>query len=144
MDSNIKVSITKNPINIQEGYNFVQCPSFGAFNSFVGVVRNTHEGNEVVAINYDAHEQLAENTLLKICQEALEKWQNIKVYASHFKGELKINGISVYIAVGSKHRDESFKACRYIIEEIKTRLPVWKQEYYTNGKSAWLKGHSLT
>ena len=62
---------------------------------------------------------------------------------SHYKGQLDIGGISVIIAVGSPHRAESFEACRYIIEELKKRAPVWKQEHYEHGPSEWLPGHSL-
>ncbi len=143
MKNSVKAFITKEYINIQEGYDFIKDDGFGAFNTFVGVVRNIHEGNDVLGIEYDAQETLATNVLLQICNEANEKWRDTKVYAVHYKGKLEIGGISIFIAVGSKHRDESFKACRYVIEEVKKRLPVWKQEHYKSGKTSWLKGHSL-
>ena len=62
---------------------------------------------------------------------------------SHYKGQLDVGGMSVIIAVSSVHRAESFDACRYLIEELKKRAPVWKQEHYQHGSSEWLPGHSL-
>jgi len=64
-------------------------------------------------------------------------------FVSHFYGVLDVGGVSIVIAVSSPHRAESFEACRYVIEEIKKRAPVWKQEHYFEGKSDWLPGHSL-
>jgi molybdopterin synthase catalytic subunit len=68
----------------------------------------------------------------------------LRCYIEHYKGKLELGGISVIIAVGSPHRDESFKACRYLIEELKVRVPVWKQEHYVDGDAGWLDGHQLS
>lgn len=70
-------------------------------------------------------------------------WPETRYYVAHYKGELPVGGISVIIAVSAPHRAETFEACRYVIEELKLRAPVWKQEHYTDGKSDWLPGHSL-
>ena len=139
----IHVSVSVDPINIQDAYDFVEDPAHGAVDVFIGAVRNHHEGQSVEGITYDVHEALAEKTFIKICTEAQQRWGDIKIYMSHYKGELPIGGISVIIAVSSAHRAESFEACRYIIEELKKRAPVWKQEHYEQGPSEWLPGHSL-
>ncbi len=140
----IKAEISKSPLNLQKAYDFVIDPAHGAIDIFVGVVRNHHEGKNVSGINYDVHETLAEKTFIDICKEAHDKWKGIKTYISHYKGSLDIGGISVIIAVSSAHRAPCFEACRYIIEELKKRSPVWKQEHYEQGDSKWLPGHSLT
>lgn len=143
MSQNIHVSIKTDPLNIQDAYDFVIDPTHGAVDLFIGAVRNHHEGNNVQGINYDAHESLAKKIFIDISKEAQQRWENIKIYISHYKGELPVGGISVLIAVGSAHRAESFDACRYIIEELKKRSPIWKQEHYDHGPSEWLPGHSL-
>lgn len=139
----INVNVSTHHINIQDAYDFVNDPAHGAVDVFIGAVRNHHEGNDVTGITYDLHEALAIKTFQDIAHESQNKWNDIKIYISHYKGELNIGGISIIIAVSSAHRAESFDACRYIIEEIKKRSPVWKQEHYEFGKSEWLPGHSL-
>ena len=143
MDSSVHVSVSSVRLNIQDAYDFVTDPAHGAVDVFVGAVRNHHEGQSVSGITYDVHEALAEKTFTEICEEARQRWGDIKVYMSHYKGQLDVGGISVIIAVGSAHRAESFDACRYVIEELKKRSPIWKQEHYEYGLSEWLPGHSL-
>ncbi|GJL85394.1 MAG: molybdopterin converting factor [Micavibrio sp.] len=143
MTETIYVSVSANPLDLQAAYDFVTDPEHGAVDVFVGAVRDHHEGQSVSGITYDVHEELAEKIFLKICREAQKKWDGIHIYMSHYKGQLDIGGISVIIAVSSAHRAESFEACRYIIEELKKRAPVWKQEHYEHGPSEWLPGHSL-
>lgn len=143
MSEAIHASVSVDLLNLQNAYDFVSDPAHGAVDVFVGAVRNHHEGNNVQGITYDVHELLAEKIFQNIAREAQDKWAGIKIYISHYKGELEIGGISVIIAVSSAHRAESFEACRYIIEELKKRSPVWKQEHYKEGVSEWLPGHSL-
>lgn len=139
----IHASVSSRALNIQEACDFVSDPAHGAVDVFIGAVRNHHEGKTVTGITYDIHEALAQKIFSEICHQALDRWQGVKIYLSHFKGYLDVGGISVLIAVGSPHRAESFEACRYIIEELKKRAPVWKQEHYETGSSEWLPGHSL-
>lgn len=143
MGESIYVSVSSNPLSIQAAYDFVTDPAHGAVDVFIGAVRDHHEGQSVSGMTYDVHEALAENIFQEICEEAQQRWGDIKIYMSHYKGQLDIGGISVIIAVGSAHRAESFEVCRYIIEELKRRAPVWKQEHYEDGPSEWLPGHSL-
>lgn len=144
MSKAIHVEISERPLNIQKACDFVSDAAHGAINTFIGAVRNHHEGQKVTGITYDVHDALAKKTLYEICEEAHGLWPETKYYAAHYKGTLDIGGVSVLIAVSAAHRAETFEACRYVIEEIKKRLPVWKQEHYPDGKSEWLPGHSLT
>ena len=116
----------------------------GALNMFVGKVRNHNMGKAVNAVSYDVFAPLVCNVFQELCAEAKAQFgERLRLYVEHYKGKLEIGGISVIIAVGSPHRDESFKACRYLIEQLKIRAPVWKQEHYVDGDSEWVKGHAL-
>ena len=143
MSENSYVHVPTQTLNLQDAYEFVCDPAHGAVDVFVGAVRNHHEGQSVSGMSYDVHETLAIQVFREICDQAQQRWDGIKTYVVHYKGELDIGGISVIIAVSSAHRAESFDACRYIIEELKKRAPVWKREHYKDGMSQWLPGHSL-
>lgn len=137
------VSVSCKTIFIQDLLDAVDDGGHGAIDCFVGKVRNQHEGKVVRGITYDGHEILMKKILSEICQEAETKWPQTHYAVSHYLGELEVGGISIAIVVSSAHRAESFDACRFVIEAIKKRLPVWKQEHYEDGKSDWLPGHSL-
>lgn len=139
----IYVRVTTDEISLEDALAKVKRPDHGAIDLFVGVVRNNHNGKEVSGITYDAHEKLAEKSFIGICREAVGFWPDTRYAVLHYKGELPVGGTSIVIAVSSPHRAESFEACRYIIEEIKMRAPIWKREHYLEGKSEWLPGHSL-
>lgn len=139
----IYVRVTTDEISLEDALARVRSPDHGAIDLFVGVVRNNHNGKEVSGITYDAHEKLAEKCFAGICREATGLWPDTRYAVLHYKGELPVGGTSIVIAVSSPHRAESFEACRYIIEEIKVRAPIWKREHYLEGKSEWLPGHSL-
>ena len=113
-------------------------PESGAFASFEGLVRNHNDGKKVIALEYEAFEALALKEANKIFKEAKAKFEVIDVLCFHRVGKLSIGEIAVWVGVSAAHRDSAFKACRYIIDEIKTRLPIWKKEYYKNGDSGWV------
>lgn len=138
------VGVSEKPLSIPNAADFVDAAENGALAMFVGKVRNHNMGKQVNAVSYDVFAPLACNTFRELCTEARQQFGNtIRLYVEHFKGRLEIGGISVIIAAGSPHRDESFKACRYLIEQLKVRAPIWKQEHYVDGDSEWVKGHAL-
>ncbi len=137
-------NITEREIMVAHAFAFVGDSMQGATTSFIGTIRNHNLGKNVIGVSYDVHEKLALKVLDDICQEVLQQFdQYLKIYIEHFKGRLAIGGISVIVAVSAIHRDEAFKACRYIIEAIKHRCPIWKQEHYIDGNTEWIKGHEL-
>jgi molybdopterin synthase catalytic subunit len=116
----------------------------GAHILFFGVVRKENLGRKVVAVAYDAFPPLAETVLREICQEARARWgAGLEFRLMHRTGKLSVGEISLAVSVSSQHRDESYQASRYVIEELKRRAPVWKKEFYEDGESEWLKGHAL-
>ncbi len=127
-----------------EALAFVDAPGNGAGALFVGVVRDFNQGRSVNGVSYDVFAPLAEQNFAEICNEAQAKWgEQLRLFVVHGKGRLGVGGLSIVIAAGSPHRGEAFSACRYVIEEIKSRSPVWKQEHYVDGDSEWVKGHAL-
>lgn len=142
MTDKVFTSVTEAVLRPDELAMLVAASGHGAEAMFVGVVRDHHEGRDVRAVTYDAFRPLAARTLRQICEEAAQKWP-ASVACSHRIGRLEVGEASVAIAAGSAHRAEAFEACRYVIEEIKKRLPVWKKEHYVGGDSAWTAGCAL-
>ncbi len=122
----------------------LQNPGHGGQSFFFGVVRNRNHGRVVKAVTYDCHPELSRSVLETIILECRSQFgENLDAVVIHATNRIEPGGISVAIGVSTPHRDEAFLACRYIIEQIKVRLPVWKQEHYEDGDSEWLKGHEL-
>ena len=140
----IFVSIETSALDPKTAMDFIADPGHGAMDIFVGMVRDHNLGKKVRGVSYDVFEPLALQILRDLCQLAQNRFgSELNIYLAHFKGRLDISGISVIIAVSSPHRDESFQACRYLIEELKQQAPIWKQEHYVDGDSEWVKGHAL-
>lgn len=114
----------------------------GAALLFLGIVRNHNDGRAVTGMTYEAYGEMAEKVLDAIASEAAERAGSDRVAVVHRVGELAIGEASVAIAVSSPHRGEAYDASRYVIEEIKARLPVWKKERYAEGEAQWLDGET--
>lgn len=114
----------------------------GAALLFVGIVRNRNEGREVGHLEYSAFEAMAVRVMEEIAAEAARRWEAGRIAVVHRVGRLELGEASVAIAVASPHRDAAYQASRYIIEELKRRVPIWKREGYLEGESEWLSGHS--
>ncbi|MDX1647466.1 MAG: molybdenum cofactor biosynthesis protein MoaE [Longimicrobiales bacterium] len=112
----------------------------GAVLLFVGIVRDHADGRPVSGMRYDAYAEMAGPVLEEIAHEAAQRLGTDRLAVAHRVGELDIGEVSVAIAVSSPHRAESYDASRYVIEEIKKRLPVWKREHYVDGSAEWVEG----
>ena len=138
----LKTDETK--ISSEKAKKFILSEKNGAETIFVGRVRNKNSGKKVTAVTYDAHEQAVIKSFRSICNNAKNKFdKSAKIFLEHAKGYVSVGEISILIAVSSGHREEAFKICRYILEEIKHQSPIWKKEHYVDGKDEWLPGHSL-
>lgn len=113
-------------------------PSSGGFCSFEGWVRNSNEGREVDGLSYEAYAELAIAEGERIVAEAVTRYGVTDARCVHRTGDLKIGDMAVWVGASAPHRDEAFRACRYIIDEIKHRLPIWKKEHYVTGESDWV------
>jgi len=133
--------ITRETIGAESVLPLVGGDEDGAVTLFLGVVRNHNDGRAVNGMHYDAYVDMAEDMLRAIVHEAAAQ-SGGRVAAVHRIGDLAIGAVSVAIAASTPHRAQSFDACRYVIEEIKKRLPVWKREHYIEGDAEWLDGHT--
>jgi molybdopterin synthase catalytic subunit len=137
----IRVGITSEPFDIQRLISGFASEEDGALLLFLGVVRNHNEGREVAGLEYEAYEEMGEAVLEEIAREAQEACGSDRILVQHRVGVLEVGGVSTVIAVATPHRAEAYEASRYIIEEIKKRLPIWKKENYVEGDSQWVMGH---
>lgn len=110
----------------------------GAQAAFFGAVRDHNAGRAVTGIDYAAYEPMADAELAAIAAEAAGRWPGARIALEHRIGTLAVGEISVGIAVAHPHRGPAFDACRFAIEAIKARVPVWKREHYADGTRAWV------
>jgi molybdopterin synthase catalytic subunit len=110
----------------------------GGYATFEGWVRDTNEGRRVLRLDYEAYEALALKEGERIVAEALARFGVRKAACVHRVGALGIGELAVWVGVSAAHRDEAFAACRYIIDEVKHRVPIWKKEHYPEGDSGWV------
>jgi len=131
-------SITHQPIEADAIRRAVSDHASGAFVLFEGGVRDHHEGHTVLRLEYEVYEPLAIKEGGRILAEAAERFGPLHALAVHRAGLLDLGEVAVAVAVSAAHRDEAFRACRYIIDEAKVRLPIWKREYFADGRAEWV------
>ncbi len=125
------------PIDVARLASQVLAPGNGAVASFVGLVRNHHQGRAVERLEYSAYEPMAEEVINQIVAEATGRWR-AAVAVEHRLGTLEVGEVAVAVVAASPHRGEAFDACRYVIEELKKRVPIWKKEHYADGTVDWV------
>jgi molybdopterin synthase catalytic subunit len=113
-------------------------PACGGYAAFEGWVRDHNDGRRVTRLEYEAFEALALREGERVLAEACGKFGVRQALCVHRVGALELGAIAVWVGAAAAHRDEAFRACRYIIDEVKHRLPIWKKEYYENGDSGWV------
>ena len=113
-------------------------PACGGFACFEGWVRNSHEGRQVLRLEYEAFAALAQREGERILLEAGERYGVPNLACAHRTGLLALGEVAVWVGATAPHRDEAFRACRHVIDEIKHRLPIWKKEHYVGGDSGWV------
>jgi molybdopterin synthase catalytic subunit len=133
------IEIVSNTIDREAVLSFVASPAAGSLVTFDGRVRDHARGKRVVSIFYEAYEPMALRELAEIRRQAMERWPLTEVGIVHRIGHLELEETSVFIAVSSPHRNEGFEACRFIIDTIKARVPIWKKEFYKDG-DVWVDG----
>jgi len=130
--------LTRDPIDIITLSRSVESPGYGAVVTFAGNVRNNARGNQVLYLEYEAYEPLAEKHLGRLIQEAQELW-GACCAVQHRLGRLEIGECSVGMAVAAAHRAEAFDACRWLIDTLKETVPIWKREFFEGG-AHWVEG----
>jgi molybdopterin synthase catalytic subunit len=113
-------------------------PSCGGYACFEGWVRDHNDGQRVTRLAYEAFAPLAQREGERIIAEARAQFGLSGALCVHRVGTLELGEVAVWVGVAAPHRDEAFRGCRYIIDEVKHRLPIWKKEHYANGDSGWV------
>jgi molybdopterin synthase catalytic subunit len=130
--------LTRTPIETAALAALLADPGCGGYASFEGWVRDHNEGARVRQLEYEAFEALARSEGERIVREAIERFGVARAACVHRLGTLGVGELAVWVGVSAAHRDEAFQACRYIIDEVKHRLPIWKKEHYLSGDSGWV------
>ena len=110
----------------------------GAYASFEGWVRDHNDGRPVLGLRYEAYARLAQSEGGHILEEARARFEVIDAACVHRVGDLALGELAVWVGVTAAHRDAAFAACRYVIDEVKARVPIWKHERYAEGDAGWL------
>ncbi|HEY2376268.1 MAG TPA: molybdenum cofactor biosynthesis protein MoaE [Gemmatimonadaceae bacterium] len=135
-------AIIDTAIDVSQILERVSRKSNGAALLFLGTVRDVNDGRDVTGIEYTAYRSMAERELGRIVQEAAALAGSNDIAVEHRLGEVALGECSVAIAVGHPHRGPAFDAARYVIEELKRRVPIWKREQYVDGTREWVRATS--
>ncbi len=129
--------LSSDPLDLAGLMASVQSPARGGVACFLGAVRDHHAGRQVLRLRYSAYEPMAEAELARIVAETESRWP-VAVALRHRVGRLEVGDAAIAAVAAAPHRDEAFAACRYLVEEAKRRVPVWKQEFYADGSVEWV------
>jgi molybdopterin synthase catalytic subunit len=138
----MRVMLADRPIDVSALIAEVSDDSCGAASIFLGCVRNVNDGRAVTGIEYSAYRSMAEREMNAIAREASEKFGVSRLVVEHRLGELGLGDVSVAVVVAHPHRGPSLDATRYVIEELKKRVPIWKLELYADGTREWVGAQS--
>lgn len=136
-----RCTIAERPLDEAEVAGRVEGPDAGGIVSFVGRVRQHARGHVIEHLVYEAYPEMAEREMEKIADEAAERWPGTRVAIAHRVGRLEIGDAAVVVVAAAPHRDEAFLACRFAIDTLKVRVPIWKREVATDG-AYWVDDHA--
>ncbi len=131
-------SVTEESIEEQTPREDFDDPGTGGFVVFEGRIRNKNRDRPVVGLTYEVHEELARNEFDDIREETHENFDVETIRCLQREGDLDVGEVGIWIGVSAGHRKPAFRACEYIIDEVKDRLPIWKHEHYADGTSKWI------
>ncbi len=130
--------LTESPIKLDPLIDQVRAPDRGGIAIFLGLVRDHHQGKQVLGLDYSAYGEMAERVVGEIVKEVGSRGSRVSVAVQHRIGSLTIGDTAVAVVAAAAHRGEAFDACRYVIEELKKRVPVWKKEFFVDGTVEWV------
>lgn len=133
----MNVDLRDTPLSIDEVTAQVRRPGAGGLAVFAGVVRDENHGRAVTRLEYSAYASMAKKEIARIAEEIEAEIEGVRVAAMHRIGMLDVGDVAVVCAASAPHRAEAFRACRQLIDRIKTRVPIWKREIGPNG-AEWI------
>jgi len=134
------VQIKKEVLDVNAVIASVMSPSCGGIQVFIGTVRNVTKGKKVIRLEFESYEEMAMKEILNIAETIRKKWPVENIVIHHRIGILETGDIPVVIAVAAAHRDAAFEACRYAIDTLKEKVPIWKKEIFEDGE-VWVAAH---
>lgn len=132
-----RIDLRETPLSLDEVVAHVQRPGAGGIATFLGVVRDESEGRAVTRLDYSAYAAMAKREMTKIAEELEQEIDGVRVSAIHRVGSLGVGDAAIVCAASAPHRGEAFRACRELIDRIKSRVPIWKREWGPDG-AAWV------
>jgi len=130
--------LTREPISLDALLAEVSSPACGGTCVFLGTVRDGPEEHGVTAIEYSAYEEMVEAEFGRLLADARTRWPEARLAVRHRLGRIPAGEASIAIAAAAPHRTQAFEACRFVIEEVKRRIPVWKKELRVDGTEVWV------
>jgi molybdopterin synthase catalytic subunit len=138
MSSRIReVGISESPLNVDLALRVVSGPAVGGIALFVGTVRNSDHGADVVSLDYTQHPS-ALDVLTKCAEQTADQHDVLAIAVQHRVGHLEVGDIAVVVAVGAVHRGEALAACAHLINTLKAEVPIWKEQHFASGESQWV------
>jgi len=134
------IEISPTALSAEEAIAFVTDPTAGGIDIFLGTTRaeKSADGRELIALDYEAYQQMALDQMHALAKRAKEKWPIIKLALLHRVGRVSLGEPSVVIAVSTPHRADAFDACRFLIDELKRDIAIWKKEVWSDGTEKWI------
>src|SRR5712691_9134866 len=130
--------LTRTPISLDTLVAEVSAPACGGTCVFLGTVRNGPAEDGVTALEYSAYEEMVEAEFGRLMADARDRWPDARIAVRHRLGTIPVGEASIAIAAAAPHRAQAFEACRYVIEAVKRRVPVWKKELRVDGSEVWV------
>ncbi|KAJ0013362.1 hypothetical protein Pint_21304 [Pistacia integerrima] len=130
----VEILEANNLIDMAKYITYVSAPQAGAIATFAGTTRDTFEGKTVVELRYEAYVPMAIRCIKSICSSARSAWNLHSIAVVHRLGTVPVGETSVFIAVSAVHRADALDACKFLIDELKASVPIWKKEVYSNGE----------
>jgi molybdopterin synthase catalytic subunit len=131
--------LTRSPLRIDALLAEAASPTHGGTCVFLGTVRSGPEEGGVTAIEYSAYEEMVEAEFGRLLADAGERWPEARIAVRHRLGTIPVGEASIAIAAAAPHRAQAFEVCRFVIEEVKRRIPVWKKELRLDGREIWVE-----
>ena len=138
------IEIVATPLDTDRAIAFVTAPNAGGIDVFLGTTRaeRSSSGQQLIALDYEAYEQMALEQMRALAQRAREQFVVVKIAMLHRIGRVVVGEPSVAIAVSCPHRGQAFDACRFLIDELKKQVTIWKKEVWADGSTSWVDPHA--
>ncbi len=134
------IRIQESPLDVEEVSDYLRVEEAGGVDVFFGTTRRWTDGRETVLLEYECYESMAVSEMARLLREADDRWRLSRACLLHRTGEVPLREISVIVGVSTPHRDAAFAACRYLIDALKKRVPIWKRERFADGSTEWVEG----